>query len=184
MSQQLAVQDKLLPSEVTVLETLASKDVQWTQRELAHHTGYSIGLINTILKKLSRTGYIKIANVNKRRLQYLLTPQGFVATSKTACKYILRIFRDYRCLYEQVSIFFKDLYEEGYRDLHVSCDDVELCELIQVVIKDVNVASGITFHPAEAKGIPVVRLKGAAVTKAGPILDMAVQSQSYEGGVQ
>jgi len=53
-----------------------------------------------------------------------------------------------------------------------------------VVIKDVNVASGITFHPAEAKGIPVVRLKGAAVTKAGPILDMAVQSQSYEGGVQ
>lgn len=175
MVEPMISQDRLLPSEATVLETLASADTQWTQRALAQRTGYSIGLINTILKKLSNTGYIKIANVNKRRLQYLLTPQGFAVASKVACTYILRTFREYRQLYHQISGFFEQLYIEGHRNLHVCCDDAELQQLIQVVIKESNFVGGIRFHPDSASGVTTVRLKGATVTSLGPMLDLSMQ---------
>lgn len=171
---------ELLPSETTVLEALASANTAWTQRKLAHRTGYSIGLINTILKKLSEIGYIKITTIDKRRLQYLLTPIGVALTSKKACMYVLRTFRDYQSLYLQVSAFFNNLYEQGHRDLHVCCDNKELCQLIQVVVKDSGLHSIIKFHEASAQGVTVVHLKGAAVTATGPLLDMAVQP--CEGG--
>lgn len=175
MVEPMISQDGLLPSEATVLETLASADTQWTQRALAQRTGYSIGLINTILKKLSNTGYIKIANVNKRRLQYLLTPQGFAVASKVACTYILRTFREYRQLYHQISGFFEQLYIEGHRNLHVCCDDTELQNLIGVVIKDSNLSSKLNFCTASAGNATIVHLKGAAVTESGPCLQMSIQ---------
>lgn len=168
-------QEELLPSETTVLETLASADTSWTQRKLAHQTGYSIGLINTILKKLSKTGFIKITNIDKRRLQYLLTPIGVARASKTACTYVLKTFRDYQSLYLQVSAFFNDLYEQGHRDLYVCCDNKDLCQLIQVVLKDSGLHAILKFHEADAQGVTVVHLKGAAVTAKGPLLDMAIQ---------
>lgn len=182
MERQADSYAELLNSESNVLETLASKDASWTQRSLAHHTGYSIGLINTILKKLSKTGYIKIANIDKRRLQYLLTPQGFAAASKVASRYILQTVQDYRQLYQQVTQFFEDLYSKGHRNLYVCCDDAELCNLIQLVIKDSNSVANIKFHSTQSDDVTTIHLRGAIVTPSGPKLDLAVQS--CNGGAQ
>jgi DNA-binding MarR family transcriptional regulator len=176
MVEQLASDDTLLPSESTVLEALASANTQWTQRELAHKTGYSIGLINTILKKLSKTGYIKVSNINRRRLQYLLTPQGFAVTSKVAYNYIARTFQDYQRLYFQISLFFKELSIQGRRDLYVHCDDADLNNLVQVVMRESASESGIRFHEVPLGGVTTVCLKGATVTPAGPVLDLSLQS--------
>lgn len=174
MAEQIASDDTLLPSESTVLEALASANIQWTQRELAHKTGYSIGLINTIIKKLSKTGYIKITNVNKQRLQYLLTPQGFAVASKTACKHILRTFQDYQKLYFQISLFLKELYALGHRDLCVYCEDSDLNKLARLVIRELAPETGIRFHEMPVGGVTTVCLKGATVTPSGPILDLSM----------
>lgn len=154
------------------MEALASADTQWTQRQLAQRTGYSIGLVNTVLKKLSRTGYIKIANLDSRRLRYLLTPQGLTATSRVACSYILRTFRDYQQLYLQISGFFQELSAQGYRDFCVSCDTPELKPLLHVVIRDCGMASHVMLNDCTDGGMTRVHLKGATVTGAGPVLDM------------
>ncbi len=175
MTEEIASNDNLLPSETTVLETLASANAQWTQRELAHKTGYSIGLINTVLKKLSKTGYIKIANISKHRLQYLLTPQGFAATSKLACNYIIRTFQDYQRLYFQISLFFKELSIQGRRDLYVRCDDSDLNNLVQAAMRESALESGIRFHEVPLGGVTTICLKGATVTPSGPILDLSMQ---------
>lgn len=181
MAADAVPQEQLLVSETTVLETLATREAEWTQRKLAQHTGYSIGLINTILKKLSRTGYIKIANLNSRRLQYLLTPQGLAATSRVACNYILRTFHDYQRLYVQISDFFQDLSAKGHQNLCVTCEDPELAKLVHVVIRDCGLSSKINFGDCGDHQITKVRLQGATVTGSGPILNMAVV-QASDGG--
>lgn len=172
---------ELLPSETTVLEALASVDVAWTQRKLAHQTGYSIGLINTILKKLSKTGYIKIASIDRRRLQYLLTPQGLATASRIACSYILRTFRDYQQIYLQISNFFQVLSAQGRQDLCVYCDDPELKTLLQVVVRDSGLAAKINLQEATSQGVADVHLRGAARTSAGIVLDMALLPRA-DGG--
>lgn len=175
MKEQTSSLDALLPSESTVLEALVSSDIQWTQRELAHKTGYSIGLINTILKKLSKTGYIKVATINRQRLQYLLTPQGLAATSKSACRHILRTFQDYQRLYFQVSLFFKEMSVQGHRDLFICCEDPDLNDLVRVVMRESAADSGIRFHEVPTGGVATVRLKGATAMPSGPVLDLVIQ---------
>lgn len=183
MVEEALPKSELLPNETTVLEALACADVAWTQRKLAHQTGYSIGLINTILKKLSKTGYIKIASIDRRRLEYLLTPQGFATASRIACNYILRTFRDYQQIYLQISDFFQALSAQGRQELCVYCDDPELKNLLHVVVRDSGLTSKIKLSDAASQGAADVYLKGAAKTASGFTLDMALV-QRTNGGQQ
>lgn len=183
MTVQAVPQEQLLPSETTVLEALASVDIQWTQRQLAQRTGYSIGLVNTILKKLSRTGYVKITSINKQRLQYLLTPQGIATASKVACGYILRTFRDYQQLYGQISVFFRDLSSQGHQDLCVYYDNPELKTLLNVVMRDCGLADKIKIHDGDDQCTTKVYLKGAAMTASGPQLNISVSGTTNGGGL-
>lgn len=177
------MKEDLLTSEATVLEALASipsGGAYWTQRGLAKQTGYSIGLINTILKKLTKTGYIKIATINKKRIQYLLTTKGFAATSRVAYNYVLRTFRDYHKLYIQIAAFFQNLSDKGHQKFYVSCEDQELKQLLQVVLQDCGVTSLANQSSADATH---VQLKGATIAGAGPSLKMEVVS-GIEGGAK
>lgn len=174
-------QSELLPNETTVLEALACAEVAWTQRKLAHQTGYSIGLINTILKKLSKTGYIKIASIDRRRLQYLLTPQGLATASRIACSYVLRTFRDYQQIYVQISDFFHGLSAQGRQNLCVYCDDPELKNLLHVVVRECGLTSKIILRDTISQSTADVHLKGATRKASGVVLDMALV-QRADGG--
>lgn len=177
-------QSDLLPNETTVLEALASADAAWTQRKLSYQTGYSIGLINAILKKLSKTGYIKITSIDRRRLQYLLTPQGLAMASRIACNYVLRTFRDYQQIYVQISDFFQGLSVQGHQDLRVYCDDPELKNLLHVVVRDSGLATKIKLSDAISQGAADIHVRGAARKASGAVLDMALIRRSEAEGVQ
>lgn len=181
VGETLPQKSELLPNETTVLEALACADAAWTQRKLAHQTGYSIGLINTILKKLSKTGYIKIASIDRRRLQYLLTPQGLATASRIACSHVLRTFRDYQQIYIQISDFFEGLSAQGRQDLFVYCDDPELKNLLHVVVRDGRMSSKIILRDAVSQFAADVHLKGATRKANGVVLDMALV-QRADGG--
>ena len=73
-----------------------------SQRELSRATGVSLGLINILLKKFLRTGYMQVSQLNKRKLEYVLTPQGFLAVTRKTYQYANRTIRDYQHLYSQL----------------------------------------------------------------------------------
>ncbi len=61
------------------------------QRSIAKHADLSLGMVNLILKRFIQMGYIRIKNLNGRRLNYLLTPKGMYEKSRQSCHYIQRI---------------------------------------------------------------------------------------------
>jgi len=62
--------------ELRVIEEVGA-DKNLTQRKISHSLGLSLGTTNLILKKLVRKGYIKMRQLNRRKIQYILTPKGF-----------------------------------------------------------------------------------------------------------
>ena len=54
-----------------------SKNNRLTQREVSRRVGISLGMAKLILKRLARRGYIKVKGLNRRGLEYVLTPKGF-----------------------------------------------------------------------------------------------------------
>jgi DNA-binding MarR family transcriptional regulator len=87
-----------------VLEIIASYP-GLSQRDVASHSGLSLGLVNLIVKRLIRTGHIKMSGLNSRKVQYILTPKGLVAKAKRTYLYMMstvRTFFEYQRRMEQL----------------------------------------------------------------------------------
>ena len=61
--------------ELEILEKIENNG-HLTQRDLSKEVGIALGLINHLLKKMVKKGWIKIKNVEARRIKYLITPEG------------------------------------------------------------------------------------------------------------
>ena len=61
--------------ELEILEKIENNG-HLTQRDLSREVGIALGLINHLLKKMVKKGWIKIKNVEARRIKYLITPEG------------------------------------------------------------------------------------------------------------
>src|SRR5262245_7797500 len=109
-----------------------------TQRSLAIKLGVALGLTNLYLKRLTRKGYIKVTNISRNRIRYLLTPQGFAEKSRLTYQYMqysLSYYRDMRRrLKEMLSSF------EGIHGQRVAiCGTGELAELAYLALRELNI---------------------------------------------
>lgn len=119
----------LSEKEVIVLDRIA-RNAAASQRALSKATGISLGLINVILKKFLRTGFIKVTNLNKRQVEYLLTPAGMLAATRRTYHYATNVVRNYGILQRSLRDLLQRLYGNGYRYFSIHGEG-ELRELIQ-----------------------------------------------------
>ncbi len=61
--------------ELAILEKLENNG-HLTQRDLSKEVGIALGLVNHLLKKMVKKGWIKIKNIDAKKIRYLITPQG------------------------------------------------------------------------------------------------------------
>lgn len=64
-----------------------------SQRFLAQEVGLSLGLVNLWLKRLAESGYIRIENSGKRKMLYVVTPQGLEEKMK-AFEWLMGYLKD------------------------------------------------------------------------------------------
>ena len=61
--------------ELAILEKIENNG-HLTQRDLSKEVGIALGLVNHLLKKMVRKGWIKIKNIDAKKIRYLITPEG------------------------------------------------------------------------------------------------------------
>jgi DNA-binding MarR family transcriptional regulator len=81
--------------------TAISEGHPLTQRDLAERMGVALGLANLCLKRLARKGYIKITDfprkpAARKRLRYLLTPQGISEKTRLTYEHVAYSLSLYR----------------------------------------------------------------------------------------
>ena len=72
-----------------------------TQRRLAKRYGLALGLTNFLIRRLVKKGYVKIVNLQRKRLRYLITPKGLAEKSRLTYQYLeysLALYRHMRTL--------------------------------------------------------------------------------------
>ncbi|MFC1580586.1 MarR family EPS-associated transcriptional regulator [Thermodesulfobacteriota bacterium] len=89
-----------------VLDTLDREEIS-NQRQIAEHTGVSLGQVNYIIKSFLKKGLVKIGNFrknpNKVGYMYLLTPKGIEAKSKVAVKFVVAKLNEYNELRSRIT---------------------------------------------------------------------------------
>lgn len=154
-------QNNLTTSDLAVLEHLSDTPQIISQREIARRSGLSVGLINAILKKLVHTGYVKTSNLNRRTIQYILTPQGFAEKARKSYRYILRTVKQYRLIKVRFIGLLDSLASEGVKNFYLHGDG-ELAELVATFCAD----GGYT---SVRRGLPQYVAKEAVVLNAAEL---------------
>ena len=91
-----------------------------SQRALAHRLGVALGLTNLLLKRLAKKGYIKLVEFPKKpaarkRLQYLLTPQGIAEKTRLTYEHMSYSLSLYRHARQTLRESLRDLPAQGVK---------------------------------------------------------------------
>ncbi|MBI4395993.1 MAG: winged helix-turn-helix transcriptional regulator [Elusimicrobia bacterium] len=122
---------------------LISQSSRLSQRELASSTGLSLGLVNLIIKRLTKTGYIKVSSLNNRKSEYLVTTKGLMNKAQRTSSYIsvtVKTFMEFR---RRISQLLGDFMKEGHRRF-VIVGQGEIASLVEMMLKEMG--AGVKYR--------------------------------------
>ena len=122
--------------EFKVIEEI-SRDKNLTQRKISHRLGLSLGMTNLILKRLVNKGYIKVKGLNRRKVQYILTPKGFAEKTKKSYRYFLKTIHSLQEMKKKIQHLVLMEYEKDETHF-VILGDGELADIVELSLKGLN----------------------------------------------
>ncbi len=140
--------------DLTILEHIES-DPDATQATLAAQLGVAIGTINWHIKRLVDKGYVKVRRVSRRKLRYIITPEGISHRARLTVDYIQNSFKLYRLVRGRMSEAINQVRRAGYQRIQlggeVEGDVAEVCRLTCLEMG---------MHVDGETGAPMVTIKG------------------------
>ena len=102
-----------------------------TQASLASQLGVAVGTINWHLKRLIAKGYVKVRQAERRKLRYIITPEGLALRANLTINYIENSFRVYRLIRERSLEALGQVRQAGFNRviLQGEGDVAEVCRL-------------------------------------------------------
>jgi DNA-binding MarR family transcriptional regulator len=102
-----------------------------TQASLAGDVGVAVGTINWHLKRLVNKGYVKVKRAERKKLRYIITPEGLSLRARLTIDYIQNQFSLYRLTREKVSVLLSQVRAEGFNGVRLigEGDVAEVCRL-------------------------------------------------------
>ena len=113
------------------------KDLNTTQRKISHQIGLSLGMTNLIMKRLIAKGYVKVKGLDRRRVQYILTPRGFTEKVKKTHRYLLRSIETLKKVKEKIQDTVLEYYEKGERNFTI-LGKGELADIVEMSLRDMG----------------------------------------------
>ncbi len=116
--------------DLVILEKI-EQDPNATQASLAAQLGVAVGTINWHLKRLIAKGYVKARRAERRKLRYLITPDGLALRARLTLDYIQSSFQLYRLVRSRVIHALAEVRRSGHAAVRLQGDgDVaDVCRL-------------------------------------------------------
>ncbi len=102
-----------------------------TQADLAAQLGVAVGSVNWYIKRLVNKGYVKVKQLQRRRLRYLITPQGITEKARLTYEYMQASLQVYSQVREQAKVLLSKVKQDGYDKVYLRGPNevVEICAL-------------------------------------------------------
>jgi predicted ArsR family transcriptional regulator len=116
--------------ELTLLEQV-EHDPDVNQSALANQLGVAVGTVNWHLKRLIAKGYVKVQRAERKKLRYIITPEGIALRARLTVDYIERSFDLYHKTRQRVKDHLQEVRAAGYDRVRIQGDgDVaDICRL-------------------------------------------------------
>jgi DNA-binding MarR family transcriptional regulator len=117
-------------SDLVILEQI-EKDPDATQANLASQMGVAVATINWHLKRLIAKGYVKARRVGRRKLRYIITPEGLALRAHLTFDYIQSSFHLFRLIRQRMQDAITEVRLAGYDRICLEGDGdiADVCRL-------------------------------------------------------
>lgn len=163
--------------EIHLLDQI-ERDPNVTQASLATQLGVAVGTVNWHLKRLIAKGYIKIKRAERRKLRYIITPEGIALRARLTVDYIEQSMLLYRRVRSHVRELLIEAKQAGYDQVWLDdCTDhkidvdkniadiADICRLtcLEQGIKILDNGNTDLCDGIDHKGIPLLEIRGLKV---------------------
>jgi len=101
------------------------------QVTLADELGVAVGTINWYLKRLINKGYVKVKRAQRKKLRYIITPEGLALRAALTVDYIKTSFDLYRRVRQRTRTCLDQLAQHDCSTVRVPGDD-EVAEVVRL----------------------------------------------------
>lgn len=122
-----------------------------TQASLASHLGIAVGTVNWHLKRMIDKGYVKVRRLERKKLRYIITPEGIALRARLTVDYIQTSFRMYRLVRERMVEVLNEVEKAGYQQVilrgdgeigevcHLTCMEREIEVINQGIVPELEI---------------------------------------------
>ncbi|MFN2195138.1 MAG: winged helix-turn-helix transcriptional regulator [Anaerolineales bacterium] len=116
--------------QMELLEEI-ERDPDISQATLAAQLGVAVGTVNWHLKRLISKGYVKVKRAQRRKLRYIITPEGLAFRARLTVNYVEQSMRLYRRLRQRVRDLLAEVREAGMNEVRIvgEGDIADICRL-------------------------------------------------------
>ena len=104
--------------EMILLEQIEN-DPNITQASLATQLGVAVGTVNWHLKRMIAKGYVKVKRAERRKLRYIITPEGIAFRAHLTVDYIEQSFLLYRNIRKRVRELLVEVTRAGFDHVRI-----------------------------------------------------------------
>lgn len=130
-----------------------SKNSDASQRQLSKVSELSLGMVNIVLHRLIEKGYMKIKQLDGRKVQYILTPKGFSEKLKRSKQYVRNTVSLISSMKESVKKIVGDYRMTGVRKFAV-LGRGELLTVIELAVRELGLED---IELSRADGLSSIR---------------------------
>lgn len=116
--------------ELSLLEQIEN-DPNVNQSALATQLGVAVGTVNWHLKRLIAKGAVKVSRAERKKLRYIITPEGLALRARLAVDYVERSFSVYRRTRQRVKDHVVKIRAAGFDRVRIvgAGDVADICKL-------------------------------------------------------
>lgn len=156
--------------EMVLLEQI-EYDPDVTQASLAAKLGVAVGTVNWHLKRLISKGYVKVKRAQRRKLRYIITPEGLAFRARLTVNYIEQSMHLYRLVRQRAREALIELKRAGYSTVRVQGDGdiADICRLTCIEM-GVSVSDSEEAPWLEVRDLKVILHLEKPISGQNPVL--------------
>ena len=119
------------------LINIVGAELATNQRDVSRHLNLSLGMTNMLIRRLISKGYIRISQLNQRKVKYLLTPKGFSEKMRKSLKYTVKTINSIGLIKKCLKEVLSKQYAQGERKFYI-LGESDFAALVEIVLKESN----------------------------------------------
>ena len=128
-----------------------SRNSSASQRDLSRVSDLSLGMVNIILHRLIEKGYMKIKQLDGRKVNYILTPKGFSEKIERSKQYLKKTIFNVSLIKNSLKNAVLEQYQNGHKQF-VILESRELLHMMEQAVKESGL-SDVKFLFKETRDI-------------------------------